>query len=201
MESEPLFRLAFLLIFGSSIVISGYYRKKARESSETIPRRAEGGLALLLRAGMALLLLASFLLYIFVPQAMSWSQVDLPLWVRIAAAILGFACLPFLWWVFTSIGKNISETVLTKQGHQLVTKGPYRWIRHPLYAGALLELFLLGILAGNWFMLALWALGAFVFRFVVIPKEEANLTRVFGDEYKEYMGRTGALLPRLGRKE
>ncbi len=199
MESEPLFRLAFLLIFGSSIVISGYHRKKAREASETIPRRAEGGLALLLRAGMALLLLASFLLYIFIPQWMSWAQLDLPLWVRIAAAILGFGCLPFLWWVFTSIGKNISETVLTKQRHQLVTKGPYRWIRHPLYAGAFLELLLLALLAANWFMLALWALGALVFRFVVIPREEGNLIRVFGEEYKAYVRRTGALFPRIGR--
>jgi protein-S-isoprenylcysteine O-methyltransferase Ste14 len=146
---------------------------------------------------MALPLLASFLLYIFVPQWMRWSQVGLPLWVRILAAILGFGCLPFIWWVFTSIGKNISETVLTKKDHQLVTKGPYRWVRHPLYAGALTELLLLGLLASNWFMLALWALGVLAFRFIVIPKEEGNLIKVFGEAYREYQKRTGALIPRL----
>jgi protein-S-isoprenylcysteine O-methyltransferase Ste14 len=51
--------------------------------------------------------------------------------------------------MFLSIGANISETILTKRTHQLVTHGPYRWIRHPLYAFSLLELFSLALLADS----------------------------------------------------
>jgi protein-S-isoprenylcysteine O-methyltransferase Ste14 len=41
--------------------------------------------------------------------------------------------LPAALWVFSALGRNVSETVLTKGDHELVTAGPYRWIRHPLY--------------------------------------------------------------------
>lgn len=77
-------------------------------------------------------------------------------------------------WVFTSIGSNISETVLTKANHQLVMHGPYRWVRHPLYAVALLALLALGLMAANALLLLIWASGAAVFRGIVIPREEAH---------------------------
>jgi protein-S-isoprenylcysteine O-methyltransferase Ste14 len=96
-----------------------------------------------------------------------------------------------------SIGENISETILTKANHRLVTHGPYRWIRHPLYALALLELLCLAIIASSWYLLLLACTGLVVFRAVVIPREESNLIRAFGEPYEEYRRHTGALLPRL----
>jgi hypothetical protein len=57
---------------------------------------------------------------------------------------------PAAWWVFSSIGRNVTETVLTKADHTLVTTGPYRWLRHPLYAtaAALLSVTLICLLLG-----------------------------------------------------
>ena len=101
-------------------------------------------------------------------------------------------------WVFTSIGSNISETVLTKANHQLVMHGPYRWVRHPLYAVALLALLLLGLMAANALLLLIWAGGVAVFRGIVIPREEAHLIARFGAVYERYRARTGALLPGPG---
>jgi protein-S-isoprenylcysteine O-methyltransferase Ste14 len=101
-------------------------------------------------------------------------------------------------WVFRSIGSNISETVLTKQDHKLVTEGPYRRVRHPLYGVALLEILALSLIAGNWFMALLWLVGVLVFRYVIIPIEEANLIVAFDGEYEQYRARTGALAPRFG---
>ena len=113
------------------------------------------------------------------------------------AAAVGFLCLPFLLWVFTSIGANISETVLTKSEHQLVSHGPYKWIRHPLYTSGLLILLALSIIVGSWLMLVLWIVGTLVMRLVVVPREEHNLIEAFGQQYEEYKQRTGALLPRV----
>ena len=130
---------------------------------------------------------------------MAWSVLPLPAGLRWAAAGVAIACLPLLWWVFTSIGGNISETVLTKKTHQLVTHGPYRWVRHPLYAGALLEFLSLALVGESWWLFVLVCVAAVLFRFVVIPKEEENLVAAFGREYEEYRRRTGALFPRVLR--
>jgi protein-S-isoprenylcysteine O-methyltransferase Ste14 len=197
MTANSIFRGIFLVVFLSSLLLSGYHRRRARRSGEVIPRRAEGLTILLLRMAMALLVAASFLAYVVAPGALAWSNLDLPLWLRSGAAVLAFGCLPAMWWVLVSIGKNISETILTKSSHELVTHGPYRWVRHPLYAIALLELLCLGLLASNWFLLLFPAIGVIVFRWVVIPREEENLIRAFGKRYEEYRDHTGALLPRL----
>jgi protein-S-isoprenylcysteine O-methyltransferase Ste14 len=118
-----------------------------------ISRRQEGIPVLMLRLVFAFPLFASLLLYIFYPPALDWSKVRLPLWLRSLAAAVAVLCVPLIFWVFRSIGRNISETVLTKRDHELVTTGPYRWVRHPLYASALLLLFSLSLVAGSWFIL------------------------------------------------
>jgi len=197
MYVEAMFRGIFLIVLLSSIVISGYYRKRARRSGDVIPRRAEGPIALLLRMAMALLVAGSFLAYVFAPKWLAWSAWGLPLWLRWAAAVVAVGCLPAIRWVLVSIGDNISETILTKSTHQLVTHGPYRWVRHPLYAIALLELLSLAVVASNWFLLSFPIVAFVVFRLLVIPREEANLIKVFGKGYEEYKHRTGALVPRV----
>lgn len=197
MDVEAGFRGIFLVVFLSSVVISSYYRKRARRSGDVIPRRAEGPVALLLRMAMALLVAVSFLAYVFAPAWLAWSAWGLPLWLRTAAAVVAVGCLPAIRWMFVSIGDNISETILTKSTHQLVTHGPYRWIRHPLYAFALLELFSLALLASNWYLLSFPCIASVVFRWLVIPREEANLIKVFGKDYEDYRRRTGALVPRV----
>ena len=138
MDLDATFRGIFLLVFLSSFLISGYHRKRARQSGEVIPRRAEGPIALLLRMAMALVVAVSFFAYVFAPTWLVWSTWNLPIWLRSAAAAMAIACLPAIHWVFVSLGDNVSETILTKSTHQLVTHGPYRWIRHPLYAGRII---------------------------------------------------------------
>ena len=201
MNADIVFRGIFLFVFLSAVVISGYYRKRARQSGEIIPRRAEGSTTLLLRMMMALIVAAGFFAYVFAPTWLAWSALELLMWLRVAAAVIALGTLPAMRWMFVSIGANISETILTKRSHQLVTYGPYRWIRHPLYAFALLLLFSLALLASNWFLLLFPCIGFVVFRFIVIPREEANLIKVFGEQYEEYRRHTGALIPRFRPRE
>ena len=96
-----------------------------------------------------------------------------------------------------SIGSNISETVLTKERHQLVTAGPYRWVRHSLYSVGSTAFAALSLIAANAFMGLFVALAVAAVVAAVIPREEANLERVFGAEYRAYRRRTGRLVPRI----
>ena len=83
-------------------------------------------------------------------------------------------------WVLRAIGANVSETILTKSSHQLITHGPYRWIRHPLYTTGVLLFTALGLIAANWFVLAFALIALLSIRFVVVPMEERELIGRFG---------------------
>ena len=131
------------------------------------------------------------------PNWLAWSSMPFPSWLRWAGAAVGLGMLPLLLWVLRTLGSNISETFLTKENHALVTHGPYRGVRHPLYTVAAIAFISMGILAANWFMMAMAILAIILISTVVIPREEDHLIRKFGVEYREYMGRTGRLLPRL----
>ena len=101
--------------------------------------------------------------------------------------------------MFSNLGRNVSETVLTKSDHALVTSGPYRWIRHPLYATGGALLVAVGLMAANWFILGLASLVVVLMRLLVVPLEERALLAKFGDDYRRYMQRTGGMFPRLLR--
>lgn len=197
MANEQLFRWFFVAIFVSTLSISGYFRYRARQSGEAIPRAREGNLTMLTRFLFAAPLYLPIFAYMLNPAWMAWSSIPLPVGLRWLGAAVGLGALPLVYWVVSSIGNNISETFLTKEKHVLVTHGPYRWVRHPLYSTATIALVSLSILAANWFMLAMACVAFIGIAALVIPREEAELIRRFGDEYREYVLRTGRFAPRL----
>ena len=143
----------------------------------------------------------SVALYAVRPDWMDWASVELPSglgWIRWVGAGIALACPPLAEWVFSNLGRNVSETVLVKRDHELVTTGPYRWVRHPLYSTGLLLFGGIGLMNASWIVLLLVAITAVGVLAVVIPREEEALTARFGDEYRALVRRTGRLLPRPG---
>ena len=197
MEHDRLFRWLFVVILVTTFSISAYFRRKARRSGEVIPRVREGKLSLLVRLLFAAPIYLAFLAYMVNPDWMAWSSVPLLPWLRGLGVAVALAMLPVLYWVVRTLGRNISETVLTKEDHQLVTQGPYRWVRHPLYSVATIIFVSLGLVAANWFIIVMAVVIIVGMALVVIPKEEAELISKFGDEYREYMKHTGLLAPRI----
>ena len=194
-----MFRWIILAVLISNLSVSTHYRRKARRATGTIERRQESGALILMRVLVTLPLFLAILAYILNPAWMAWAAVGLPEPVRWLGAGMGVLTLPLMFWVFRSIGSNISETVLLKDSHELVTSGPYRWIRHPLYTGGLTLLVSIGLMAANGLILALWALALILVLAIVIPREEGNLLGRFLDEYASYQQRTGRLFPRSVR--
>lgn len=186
--------IAFAVLIGC-LGISGYYRRRARRESGTIPRGREPLPLKIGRAVVALPLFVGILAYIANPRWMAWAEIRIPSWTRWVGVVLGVLAVPGAYWVFTSLGRNVSETVLTKQSHQLVTSGPYRWIRHPLYTNGIALLLAIGLMAANWFILGFTLIGLAAIQFVVVPLEERALMTTFGEAYRDYMRTTGRLLP------
>ena len=190
-------RFLALVVLLASVTISGYYRVQARKASGTIERRREGGLVLTARAAGGLGAFVSVLLHAMAPSLMGWATFSAPDPVRWAGALLGLVVIPGTYWVLSSIGRNVSETVLTKECHELVQHGPYRWIRHPLYTVGVLLLLALGLMLTSWLVLFFALLAFVIFRFVVVPIEERQLEAKFGDAYRRYRHVSGAMLPRV----
>lgn len=197
-QDERIYRGVIAALLISAAAVSGHHRRKAEKAGgEEISVLEEEGppTAVALRSsGLALML--AVVAYVLDPRLMRWSRLALPAPVRWAGAGLGVVTLPLLWWVFESIGENVTPTVATRKDHELVTSGPYRLVRHPLYSVGTTFFASLSLLAANWFM-ALSSLSVLSMLLVRLPKEEERLIERFGDEYRDYSKRAGRLLPKL----
>ena len=196
--NDNLFRILAFVILIAGMVISIYHRRRADiQSGERVSLAGEPIiLRLLLRlTGMALWL--GVFVYLINPRWMSWSQIDLPEWARWLGAGMGVLADLLAYWVFSNLGNNVSPTVRTRSEATLVTSGPYRWVRHPLYTMGMMAYLGFALLSENWFI-ALMAVIGFVLLVLRTPLEEAGLIEKFGDAYRQYMTRTGRFLPKLG---
>ena len=196
--NDNLFRILAFVILIAGMVISIYHRRRADiQSGERVSLAGEPIiLRLLLRlTGMALWL--GVFVYLINPRWMSWSQIDLPEWTRWLGAGMGVLADLLAYWVFSNLGNNVSPTVRTRSEATLVTSGPYRWVRHPLYTMGMMAYLGFALLSENWFI-ALMAVIGFVLLVLRTPLEEAGLIEKFGDAYRQYMTRTGRFLPKLG---
>jgi len=102
------------------------------------------------------------------------------------------------WRSHGDLGRNWSPSLQLREGHELVTGGVYRSIRHPMYASMWLWGVAQALLLQNW--IAGWAgLVSFVPLYLLrVPREERMMLDEFGEEYRSYMNRTGCIIPRLG---
>jgi protein-S-isoprenylcysteine O-methyltransferase Ste14 len=113
--------------------------------------------------------------------------------VRITGAILTAMGIAFAIWARVHLGRNWSPRPAMKVGHELVTSGPYRFVRHPIYTGLLTALLGSGLVNGPlWTVVFLIAALNFLWR---IRVEEAYMMELFPDQYPAYRARTKALIP------
>jgi len=120
---------------------------------------------------------------------------DWPL-VRACGLALGVYAAGIQLWASATLGRFLVPRAVVFSDHTLVTAGPYRLVRHPIYSGnvALLLGSALGTL--NVLILALCPIVAFGM-IAEAQIEEGLLEAKFGAEYREYARRTGRLVPRL----
>ena len=172
-----------------------YHRLRSWESKEPLDRRQEGLFILATLRPMGLAMWVAVIAYLINPAWMAWSSVPLPTWLRWSGAGVLFLGVALLAWTLRNLGVNLTDTVVTRQAHTLITRGPYRWVRHPFYDA--LGLFVVGfaLITANWFILAT---GALVFLLLAIRSqtEEALLSVRFGEAYRSYQKSTGRFLPR-----
>ena len=197
MTDESVFRWIVIIHIALALPIGLYHRIRSQATGEALARREEGVLIMIGLRLCGLLALIALAAYLINPAWMAWSSVTLPTWQRWLGAFLAlFVVPPLLFWTFHSLGKNLTDTVVTRQEHTLVTHGPYRWVRHPFYDVVFLWILSLSLLIANWLM-AVLGFSAFAMMVARTRIEEEKLIERFGDEYRNYISRTGKFLPQF----
>ena len=115
-------------------------------------------------------------------------------WTGVA---LAFAGLVVRWWAMIVLGQFYTRTLTTTPGQRVVTRGPYRWVRHPGYLGSLLTWVGAAAASGNLVIVVL-VTAVLVFAYARrIAAEEAMLVEALGADYVAYQNRTRRLVPLL----
>lgn len=206
MNGDFLFLIFFLVIFVVGMIIRGYYGRQSPDLEKSRRERLraavehEGRFSFTLLMIQMLFMLSAVVLYIFFTPFFPWLVFPLPEWVRWLGVIIGFISLVFLWWVQASLDRGFSPSLTIQEEHHLVMEGPYRWVRHPMYTVHIFYFVTWFLISANILFFFMWL---FMLLYIIsrMPKEEAMLLAQFGDEYRQYMDRTGRLLPPLRRKQ
>jgi protein-S-isoprenylcysteine O-methyltransferase Ste14 len=112
--------------------------------------------------------------------------------VSIIGIILCAAGMAFLVWTRIVLGRNWSQTVSVKEGHELVMSGPYRYVRHATCTGGLVACIGSAVVCGGAWIFLLVVLGVlFLWR---AGAEDKLMVRQFSNEYPDYKRRTKALI-------
>jgi protein-S-isoprenylcysteine O-methyltransferase Ste14 len=190
---ESQFKLVLAALLLVDVGIRLYYqrgRKKFEKATVKYERREK----------ILYYLVALGLIPIFFYILTSWIDtfgIPLPQGVRWLGATLIFAGDILFIWSHKVLGRNWSPILEIRKGHILVTDGPYKFIRHPMYAA----IFLIGIgvslLSANWIVALTYLLPTTSLYLVRVSDEEEMMIGQFGDKYREYMTKTGRLIPKL----
>jgi protein-S-isoprenylcysteine O-methyltransferase Ste14 len=196
MNSEGTFRLAFCALLGVALLMRIWFTILVRRAGERLmPDKAA-----IRREGwrpyvMFLLLLALIVLLARNPNWRPKLILPLPFWLRWAGVALGLASLGLWTWTHVALGTLWSVPLQLRTQHRLVTTGPYSRIRHPMYTAILAWATSLGLVIVNWVPI-LYVASVVVIFVARVPHEEQMMLERFGDEYRDYMKRTGRFFPK-----
>jgi protein-S-isoprenylcysteine O-methyltransferase Ste14 len=118
-------------------------------------------------------------------------------WVVAAGVTLLWLGVAFRLWAIFTLGRFFKLTVVIQEDHRVIDRGPYRWLRHPSYTGALVAGAGIGLALGDWLSIAVVLAGMSLAYLIRIPIEERALLEEFGDDYAAYAARTARLVPGL----
>jgi protein-S-isoprenylcysteine O-methyltransferase Ste14 len=199
MADETPFRVALAVNIVLTISVTAYYRIQAAAAGGRVSHQEEGYFfaALLRVAGLAMGV-ATFV-YLFFPASFAWALMPLPAWLRWLGCAVGLSGPLLMYWTLSNLGTNLTDTVVTRKGAFMVTRGPYRWVRHPFYVTTALILAAVTVLTANW-LIGVAGLLVLLLLAIRTPKEERMLMERFGDQYRDYMAHTGKFWPRLRRR-
>lgn len=207
MIDELVFRIIFIalwFVFISNLSCVRYSTRKPKQkeqTTQTIQQQKEKQWHTVALALFAPFWFGGIILYMFIPSWIAFLSIPLPEGFRLIMVGVATLSIPFTLWSYRTIGKNwvhaLEQTEFAqKKDNKLVTEGPYRIVRNPIYLGSFTFILSLAFLASNWLIL-LPAIIIVALIYTRISGEEKMLLDRFGNEYREYLKKTPRIIPRI----
>lgn len=197
MEVENTFRVILPLLIVAFAAHRGYYVKTHSKPEDATLKKRDEGIVSKIAGVLGMIGFISVLVYVIDPAWLAWAGLSLPAWLRwagVGIAVFGFALLQ---WAQVILSNSWSDTPRMMKEQTLITSGPYHSIRHPIYTAFILILGSTLFISSNWLIGLCW-LGMTTLEVISrIGFEESLMVEYFGEQYREYMKRTGRLFPKL----
>lgn len=194
---ETLFRIILPVLIITFAMHRGYYVKNHSQPDGITLKKRQQGLDSKVGGMLGLIGFISVIAFVINPSWLAFASLSFPDWVRWAGVALTLAGFALLQWAQVTLGKSWSDTPRMMKEQALITSGPYQFIRHPIYTAFILILGSALLISANWFIGLAW-LGMTVLEVASrVDFEESLMLEYFGDQYRDYMKKTGRLLPRL----
>jgi protein-S-isoprenylcysteine O-methyltransferase Ste14 len=190
---NSVFKIVYFIEFVLITVVRSAHTAKYRTLKTIVDRKTLLDVVLLGFAGIGMLIP---LVYVF-SSVLDFADYALPNWVGWLGVVLFGLAIWLLWRSHADLGRNWTPTLGIRDDHRLVTKGVFKYIRHPMYAAHWLWAIAQVLMLHNW-------IAGYSFLVVAVPQyllrvndEEQMMLEQFGEEYRAYMERTGRMIPRL----
>jgi len=203
MADEVFYQILLVVLYAMFFGVRVYYRfvKPKRAETETgIEETKAFGKAEAVISIAILGYFGSIILYMLNLSWFVWAQIPAyPEFVRWVGVLLVLPNIPLLAWIHHTLDRQYSPCLQIKESHSLITDGPYARVRHPMYTVFIAFSFGMSLLTANFLIIGFAILLVIPFPFVAL-KEEQMMLETFGDEYQEYMERTGRFIPQIRKK-
>ena len=148
---------------------------------------------------LLLLLLGGFIMPILyaVTDWLDFANYSLPTWAGWLGVLILAVGVFIFWRAHADLGLNWSPSLEIREKHELITRGIYGVIRHPMYASQWLVALAQPLLLQNWIAGFLNLLAFIPFYLLRVKAEEQLMVETFGAQYQEYMHRVGGVLPKF----
>jgi len=188
----------FTAIYFGALVVEMIIRaplNRKRRQEKMSERRVTGQEIFIL----VLLLLGGFITPIVYATTnwLDFANYSLPMWAGWLGVVILAGGLFIFWRAHADLGLNWSPSLEIRENHELITRGIYGMIRHPMYASQWLVALAQLLLLQNWIAGFLNLLAFIPFYFLRVRAEEQMMVETFGDQYRAYMRKVGAILPKL----
>jgi protein-S-isoprenylcysteine O-methyltransferase Ste14 len=196
-DIENVCRIVLGLVFVGTATIGIPHRLRADKAGGPVSRRNDPVWFWRWMAVVGPAVMLVCLAFLVQPRWVDFAALDLPRWLRLAGAPVALTGLALFTWMFRHLGLNVTSTSMPRAQATLVTTGPYRWIRHPMYSAALILGAGASLLTAN-LVVIIGGVAMFALLAARSRLEEKRLVEKFGSAYRDYQRRTGRFLPRVG---